>query len=364
MTRVIMSPNKYIQGQGELSNLAFHVSLLGNSAFIITDEFVFNLVGSIVKKSFEHLSLPYHIENFRRECCQTEIDRLREICKMNRSNIIIGLGGGKALDIAKAVAYYENLPAAIVPTSASTDAPCSAVSVIYTEEGTFDKYLVLRSNPNLIIMDTQVIANAPVRLFTAGMGDALSTYFEAKACAEASKSSSTGRSITKAALGLAKLCYETLLTDGLKAKMDVEKNLCTEAVENIVEANTYLSGIGFESGGLAAAHSIHNGLTLLEGCRGLYHGEKVAFGTVVQLVLEKKSTAEINQVIQFCKSVGLPTTLKEMGIEEANREDLMQVAAASCAKGQPIHNMPYKISPEMVFSAILTTDTLAKNVTL
>lgn len=163
-----------------------------------------------------------------------------------------------------------------------------------------------------------------------------------------------GGAPTRSAQALAKLCYETLLADGMKAKIAVENGLSSKAVDNIVEANTYLSGIGFESSGLAAAHAIHNGLTKLEECHNLYHGEKVAFGTLVQLVLENAPMDEINIVINFCKSVGLPTNLTDMGIKDINLENLRDVAEAACAEGETIHNMPFDVTPNAVLSAILT----------
>ena len=149
--------------------------------------------------------------------------------------------------------------------------------MIYSETGVFERYLFLNSNPDLVLVDTDIIAAAPSRLLVSGMGDALATYFEARAVAASGALSCAGGKPTKGALALAKLCYETLLEDGVKAKLAVEAGACTQAVENIIEANTYLSGIGFESGGLAGAHAIHNGLTVIKDCHHLYHGEKVAF---------------------------------------------------------------------------------------
>lgn len=97
--------------------------------------------------------------------------------------------------------------------------------------------------------------------------------------------------------------------------------MVTEALERIIEANTYLSGIGFESSGLAAAHAIHNGFTILEECHHLYHGEKVAFGTLAQLVLQNSPMDEIETVLGFCQRVGLPVTLAQMGVKEDRREN-------------------------------------------
>ncbi|MDU5010981.1 MAG: glycerol dehydrogenase, partial [Clostridium botulinum] len=254
---------------------------------------------------------------------------------------------------------YKNTPVVIAPTVASTDAPCSALSVIYTKEGTFSEYLLLPKNPDLVLVDTSMITKAPARLLVAGMGDALATYFEARACTNSNSDTLAGGKGTNSAFALAKLCYETLLRDGLKAKLAVENKVSTKAVENIIEANTFLSGIGFESCGLAAAHAIHNGFTVLEECHHLYHGEKVAFGTLVQLVLENSPLEELEKVIGFCLDVNLPITLEDMGIKEIKKEDIMKVAKATCAEGETIFNMPFEVTYEDVYAAILTADNLA-----
>ena len=148
---------------------------------------------------------------------------------------------GKIFDTAKAVAYYEKTPVLICPTIASTDAPCSALSVIYTEEGVFEEYLFLPSNPDMVMMDTEIIAESPVRLTVAGMGDALATYFEARACQRSDAASCAGGKITGAAMALAKLCFDTLMEEGVKAKLALEAGACTEAVEKVIEANTPVS---------------------------------------------------------------------------------------------------------------------------
>ncbi|SPW31481.1 Glycerol dehydrogenase [Edwardsiella tarda] len=171
-----------------------------------------------------------------------------------------------------------------------------------------------------------------------------------------------GGESTRAALALARLCYETLLEEGFKAKLAVEAGVATPAVDNIVEANTYLSGLGFESAGLAAAHAIHNGLTVLEECHKMYHGEKVAFGTLCQLVLQNSDSEQIETVLDFCVRVGLPVTLAQLGIEDGPQlnEKIMAVAQASCAKGETIHNMPFSVTPAQVYAAILAADRLGR----
>ena len=274
--------------------------------------------------------------------------------------LVIGIGGGKIFDTAKAVAYYAGTPVFICATIASTDAPCSALSVVYTEEGIFEKYLFLPANPNLVLMDTDIITKSPVRLTVAGMGDALATYFEARACKRSGATSCAGGKTTEAAMALAKLCFDTLMEEGVKAKIALEAGVCTPAVEKVIEANTLLSGIGFESAGLAGAHAIHNGFTVLEECHHMYHGEKVAFGTITQLVLENIPQEDLEEIILWCIEVGLPVTLAELGAGKVTDEQLMEVATTACAENDTLHNMPFEVTPETVFAAIKAADAYGK----
>ena len=174
-----------------------------------------------------------------------------------------------------------------------------------------------------------------MRLAISGMGDALATYFEAKACVDSEADTCAGGKATSAALALARLCFDTLMADGVKAKVALEAGCSTPAVEHVIEANTLLSGIGFESCGLAAAHAVHNGMTQLPETHAMLHGEKVAFGTLVQLVLENAPTETFEQVMGFCLEVDLPVTLGDLGVEDISRERIMAVAEAACAPRTP-----------------------------
>ncbi|MCL2579024.1 MAG: glycerol dehydrogenase [Oscillospiraceae bacterium] len=355
--RVIISPMKYVQGPGEMENLADYYKVLGSKkACIIASPSNIRNNKEKITASFEKGKIPYEIEKFGGECCKSEIDRLIALAK--DADCIIGVGGGKVIDTAKAVAYYAKLPVIIAPTIASTDAPCSALTVLYKEDGTFEEYLLLPANPNCVLVDTAIVAKAPARLLVAGMGDALATYFEARAAVSTNSIAMAGGLTSISAMALAELCYETLLADGLKAKLSMEAGVSSRAVENIVEANTFLSGIGFESGGLGAAHSVHNGLTVLPDTHDVYHGEKVSFGVLTQLVLENADMDEITEVIDFCQSVGLATTFAQLGIKDPTPEKLMAVAKAATAPGETIHNMPFEVTADLVYSAMVVADKL------
>ncbi len=359
LNRVILSPSRYVQGPGEIKKLQQYFANVGSKgAYAIISPSVLENYKDEIVSSFQENNIPINLQKFNRECSKNEINRIIVDLKEKDLDVVIGIGGGKTLDTAKSVAYYMHLPVIIVPTIASTDAPCSALAVLYTDDGQFDEYLFLKSNPNVVVIDTDIIVKSPARLLVSGIGDALATFFEARACKTSNAISIAGGTCSLTAMAIAELCLDTLLKDGLKAKISMERGVNTVAVQNIIEANTYLSGIGFESGGLAAAHAVHNGLTVLEETHKFYHGEKVAFGTLVQLCLENADLDEINTIIDFCKSVGLPTNLKALGIDNSKTSDIKKVAEASVVPQETIHNMPFEVTKESVFAAIMLADKL------
>ncbi|ACB86260.1 glycerol dehydrogenase [Natranaerobius thermophilus] len=361
MEKLLIAPSKYVQGPGVTKTLGEYAENYGQKALIIGGNTALKASQTNITDSLKEHHVDSEVVTFSGKCTEKEIDDLQDKFAEVGADFIIGVGGGKVIDTAKAVAHYKDVPMIIVPTIAATDAPCSALSVVYTEEGAVDEYLFLKQNPDVVMVDTDIIKQAPVRLFVAGIGDALATYFEARACYQNNADSVAGKKATRTALALSELCYEILEEHGENSVTALNNNALTPAVEQVTEANILLSGLGFESTGVAAAHGIHDGLTVLEETKEAYHGEKVAIGTLAQLVLEG-ATEELDQVLKLCYSVGLPTTLKEIGIETVDEQRLLKVGEASCAEGSMIHNMPFEVTPEMVKDALLTVNGLGEEV--
>jgi glycerol dehydrogenase len=355
MISTIIFPGRYVQGRDARKRLGQELSRYGEKGIAIADPFVYEkMIWDF--EPYLNDGVQVAIERFDGECSDEEIERLVDLVKTAQFQFVVGLGGGKTIDTAKAVAFEAKLPVIIVPTIAASDAPCSAVSVIYTSEGLFKRYLLMPNSPNLVLMDTQIIANAPVRFLVAGMGDALATWFEAESCMQKYAPNMTGDVGSLSAYGLAEQCYNTLLEYGPAAKTACEIKVVTPALDHIVEANTLLSGLGFESAGLAAAHAIHNGLTALEQTHAYFHGEKVAYGTLASLFLTDKPVETIDEVYEFCEAVGLPTTLADIGLADVSDEELMRVATVSCAENETMHNEPTPVTPDMVFAALKAAD--------
>lgn len=356
MLKLMRAPSKYVQGKDALLELYDHVNDLGKSFLFICSKSGFKAAKPKIEKSFDGRDAKILFEVFGGISSTGEIARMQKIAKDNHIDVICAIGGGSAIDTAKATAYYEKLPVVIIPTVCATDAPCTGLSVIYNDDGTFSNYIFYPKNPDAVIVDSSIIVNAPVRFLIAGMGDALGTYFEARMCLKTNSLSLENGGITKSAMALCELCYDTLLENGYKAKKAAEQKVLTPAVEAIIEANTYLSGVGADNGGLATSHSVYNGFTALEECEKTMHGELVAFGSLAQLVLENAPMEEVEEVMDFCVSVGLPVTLAEVGVTDKTR--VMIAAEKACAPGESIHNMLGDVTPEQLYHAILAADAI------
>lgn len=360
---VFSSPRKYIQGAGQLAHLGEHLAELGSNAFLVADKIVWGLIGKEVKAALVASKIEFHYEEFNGEASSNEITRLAKLAKANGTSIVVGLGGGKTLDTVKAVADELKQPVAVVPTIASTDAPCSALSVIYSDTGVFESYRFYSKNPDLVLVDTQVCVRAPVRLFASGIADGLATYVEAQAVKRSHSKSMVNGDPTIAGMAIAEACEKTLLTWGLSAYQAVEKQLVTPAVEAVVEANTLLSGLGFENAGLAGAHAIHNGFTAIDGdIHHLTHGEKVAYGTLTQMVLEQRPDDEIARYVRFYRAINMPTTLKELHLDKVSWEDLVKIGALANNEGDTLKNLNPGLTAEDVANAILAVDAFSQSV--
>jgi glycerol dehydrogenase len=364
MKTVFIAPRRYVQGPGVLQQIGALISALGRKPLLLWDPRVKAAVGPTLLASLKAAGLEFVDVEFRGQCTKVEAARVADAARNAGAQVIAGIGGGKTLDTAKAAAAAVGAKMASIPTIASTDSPTSSYTVWYDDAGNclgFDSWGV---NPDLVLVDTEVIAQAPARSFVAGMGDALSTWFEADAChqARAANLAGGGGQATQAALAIARLCYDTLREHGVEAKRAVELHAVTPSVERVVEANVLLSGLGFESCGCATAHMVANCLPSFPECRNLMHGEEVAFGLVTQLCLDEDMDAdERRRVVDFAIAVGLPVTFAEIGLTGVGRDRLQKIGDICASKGSLCENHPFTVTAAMVVDAMLAADALGRD---
>lgn len=348
MDKILKAPMKYIQGRGVLHRLSDYISQGYVRIVIIADDFVIQNMKEQLLHSFDDeeivlLSVP-------NVCSKTKLHELIKDYTINVLDLIVGIGGGKTMDVAKGLSYFTDSDVIVVPTVASSDAPCSSIAVLYNDDYTFDSYLHLKRSPSAVLVDVEIIVKAPLRLLVAGIGDALSTYIEAKACYEANKITDAGGRVSYSALMIAKACYESVMKYALSAVDDVKHGIISDDVENIIETNILLSGIGFESGGLSIAHTLHNALTKVKSNKQMMHGDVVAYASLVQLACEGNKQM-FEEVYQLCTQIGLPTTLQALGIE-INKETMNLIENECFEKITNIHTVPYEMTMDKLENAI------------
>lgn len=356
MTKIFVSPSDFILGKNVLKTGKDYLTKFGKRPLLLGDSFVMDMVGnefadylngegfSVVKKTFEGEASMAAIENFTNQTKEAQAD------------FMIGIGGGKTIDTVKAVAHELKLPLVIIPTLASTDAPTSRMSVIYKEDGSLENYLFYGSNPDLVMVDSQVVANAPSRFLAAGFGDALSTWVEARAIYKAGQTTILQARQTLTSLAIAEKCEEIIFNYSAQAMQANEANVVTPALEYVIEANILMSGLGFESGGTCAVHPIQNAFLVLGRGKNLMHGERVAFGILCQLMLEGVSTEEFDRYLELLLSLNLPTTLADQGLEDITKEELQLVGETATAPWESIHKLAGDVTAEEVVDAIVSVD--------
>ena len=352
--RKVVLPSRYVQGQGVISQLGAYAKQLGERPFVVSGKTSYSKVRARIQSSLLSANIPWiGFDDTVVECTKAKIEEIVAKAEYLDADLIIACGGGKAVDTGKAVGERLRVPVITVPTQCATNADGMADAVIFSDDHKYIEDLYLSRPPMLVLVDTEIVARAPVQFLVQGMGDALACAFEKSAYA-ATQRASKGQSLaTSAAIEVNLKCFSTLMAHGLQAKKDVEAGRITEHVESVVEAIKLQSGFGFGGGGCAAAHALHDGLTAIPGL-ARKHGEIVAYGTLVQMVLEKRPMAEVERVMRWCRSVGLPTRLKDLG--SIDPKNLRVAAQKACDPSETMCNMPFPVTPSMVLDAIAEVD--------
>lgn len=269
--------------------MAALVPLYGRRPFIVADVAVMGALREQLTALLQPCTDSVEFAEFSGECSATQIDAMVGKANTAKTDVVVAIGGGKAIDTAKGVRIQRGGGIIVVPTVASNDAPTSRLAIIYTDDHVLKEVRLMPTNPDAVVVDTSIIARAPRRFFVAGIGDALSKKFEAEQCFN-----SGGMNFYKArpaalAVSIADQCYQVIRKDAVGSLAAVDRKEPDAAFENIVEATILLSGLGFESGGLSIAHSLTRGFSAIPSLNGALHGEQVAFGLLTQLCLEQRS---------------------------------------------------------------------------
>ena len=347
----------YVQGSHLLSRAGAFLKQVGAHFGVIADSTVEAIVRGPLSATAEAHDLELAFLHFGGECERGEVERMAALCE--GVDAVIGAGGGRAMDTAKLVGERLGISVICCPTLASTDAPVSRVAVINRPDGSVEEICLLARSPALVLADSEIIANAPLRYLVAGIGDAMATWFEARACWRAGGRTLFGESPSWAGYALARQCWENLVKYAKDALSQAQAGVVGEALEAVIETNILLSGLGFENGGLALAHAIHNGLTQVPSTHAALHGERVAFGLLTQCVVEEAEETE--EVLALLLDLGLPVTLAKLGLKR-DEEALAPVVEHVFAKERSkLENEPLPLTRDGLLDALLRADALGRS---
>ena len=349
--KIAIFAGRYILGEGAIAELPSLVKRFGGKGFF--------LVCEPLAEQLKPLIADGTMLVFEEECCEEELARIREAAEAAAASVLIGVGGGKIIDAIKITAFRMGLPVIIAPTIAATNACSTCGTVVYTKEGVYVKSIYSPANPNIVLVDSRIIANAPVRYFVAGIGDAMSTYYEALVCKKGNFNNIPGGKQALLPQAAAKMCRDILNEYAEQAAKDAAEHQVTPAFEHVLQAITHLSSVGYENTGIAGAHSIHNGLTIFAQTHKLLHGEKVAFGTIAAAYLnEDIKPDEITALCDLCVKLGLPTTFADLGLKDISEADLMKLGEATASA--PNAYKETAASPEDFVDAMKKADALGR----
>ena len=359
--RIAGFPGRYLQGPGALEAVAEVARDLGaERLLLVSDDLVEQTVGPRLQAHLRAAKLPFQRLRFDGECTQAAIDVLAAEAREAGGGVLVALGGGKTIDTTKGIAKISGARLIIAPTIASNDSATSRLIVLYDEAHRGVGVDLLKRNPDAVIVDTTEIARAPIRFFRAGIGDAISKSFEAAQCAAAGGLNFHHGRPPRMARLLGDHCYCVLRDHGEAALADVARGNVSDAVEDVIEATVLLSGLAFESGGLSVAHALQRGLGALPALGGALHGELVAFGVLVQMLLERRDGAWRDQHLDLVRRLGLPATLASLGKAVLTPEELAEAATRALAAPY-ITNFDHPIDQAELMQAILDADALGRS---
>ena len=362
-SKMIALPQRYIQGKGVLQHLPELLQEHNiHRPMLLWGRRTRSSVQKELLPPLEEAGLDLGEYILTGQCSREECDRVFAAMQVENSDAIVGIGGGKALDLSKGVAHKASVPNIVIPTMLSNDAPPTACTVWYHEDGSFSDTEGWPSNPDVVMVDTGVCIQAPIRMFLAGIADALATYIEAEPAYLSCIPNRLGHLPTITSRMMAKLCYDTILADAEAAVLAAKSGVVTPAYERVAEASILLSGVAWESCGTAAAHVLGTRLADFPQLHEHMHGEKVSFGIVTQLLLDPRTDmSEAEKLVDFMVRLGLPVTMEEIGLDQVPEEELLAWCTKQCVPGSRLDCIAPNISGKELLQAIHSASAYGKS---
>ncbi|MCC0176926.1 iron-containing alcohol dehydrogenase family protein [Waterburya agarophytonicola K14] len=351
-----IAPARVLRGEHCLRDSGKEIAKLGVRPLVVGGDRTLAAISSNLEPIFTQEQLVAEFASYSPDCAESSLSRLKEMVQQHQADLIIGVGGGKALDTAKLLAYQCNLPIVTLPTSGATCAAWTALSNIYSEAGVFQYDVSLSCCPDLLILDYGLVRTAPQRTLVAGIGDAIAKWYEASV-----SSGESTATLLISAVQQARILRDILFQKSAIALKHPQSNEWSEVVDATVLLAGVIGGVGGADCRTVAAHAVHNGLTHLLEAHDVFHGEKVAYGILVQLRLEemiqgnKLAASSRKQLLKFYTEIGLPKTLEDLGLADVSLARLRHAAAIATQPKSDLHRLPFAVSAEQLMAAMVST---------
>ncbi|WP_058911743.1 oxidoreductase [Entomohabitans teleogrylli] len=356
--RVVTGPANYYSHPGALEHLGeFYAAQQLERAVWICGERALAAATPFLPAAFHAPGARHAISHHH--CSESEIARLAGIAGADRQ-VVIGLGGGAVLDTAKALARHLRLPLVAIPTIAATCAAWTPLSVWYSDAGQALHYEIFNDANHLVLVEPEIILRAPAEYLLAGIGDTLAKWYEAVELAPQPETLPL-----TVRLGLdAALAIRDVLLDSSAAALDDQRNGVLsqpfrDVVDAIIAGGGMVGGLGERYTRVAAAHAVHNGLTVLPQTAKYLHGTKVAYGILVQAALLGQQET-LRQLVSAYQRFNLPTSLAELEVDIHNQDQLDKVIAHTLRPSESIHTLTVPVTPQALREAFFSVEALAR----
>lgn len=352
--RCFASVGRYYQGPDAINLLPDIIKKEGKTVYVLIDEFFYDDYKVSLKAKLEAEGIVCACFKAERQISDASIARMKEdvLAMSQMPDVFVGIGGGKTCDAIKCMGDIFKRPILEMPTALATDAPPTSHSMVYYDDGSSYLYAHLRS-PEYVVVDTTITVNAPWITFSAGLGDALATYYESVAIDAFGYPTLAGRDKfrrTRTGMMIARLCFDILMENGIEALECAKRHELSKAYEDTAEALTLLSGLGVENTGCSVAHGLEKYIHEIAR-KPVLHGQGVGYGTLVQILLEKRPEEEFLKVYQWCKSVDLPVCLADFGVIDRIDETIEKLAG-DAIKDYLINREPFEVTYEKLAAAV------------
>ncbi|MEB3159261.1 MAG: iron-containing alcohol dehydrogenase family protein [Synechococcus sp.] len=349
--RVIRGEQAWQQGLPLIPSLCQRPALLGRSPSTAA-------LRSRLAADLSSIGLPPLELLLQHDCCEQDLQQIEQELRNQACDGLVAAGGGKVLDAGKLLADRLDISCITVPLSAATCAGWTALSNLYSPHGAFEGDVALRRCPDLLIFDHGLVRQAPARTLASGIADAIAKWYEASV---SSGSSTDG--VIQQAVQMARVLRDQLLLDAQAAMDDSQSAAWVRVAEACGLTAGVIGGLGGAQCRTVAAHAVHNGLTQIEACHGVLHGEKVGFGILVQLRLEERlggsqlAAQARRQLLPLLRQLKLPVNLQDLGLREVGLHELQEACRFACREGSDLHHLPFSVSETDLLEALVSTET-------